>query len=106
MTTSVTSKGAAVSSSNLQFKVSPTTVTIRGDIHQSDGTVVLQDICAGGTTTPFQLPPGQYYYEFDYVGTAVAAFTISLPGASADCDPSSIDPALGTVDQITDFSIG
>lgn len=106
MPTLALSKGLAAGSSRLTFKLSPTTVTVRGDIHRSDGAIVLQDICAGGTTTPFQLPPGQYYYEFGYLGTTVASFTISLPGASTDCNPSSIDPADGTLDQITNFAIG
>ena len=106
MPTLALSKGLAATTAGLKFSVTPKTVTIKGDIHRSDGAIVLQDIFAGATTTPFQLPAGKYYYEFGYDGSATPAkFTVSLPGSTIDCDPSSVDPADGSLDRITNFTI-
>jgi hypothetical protein len=87
------------------FKVTPNTVTIKGDIYRADGSVAVSDVYAGGTTTPFDLPVGTYYYEFAYVGTTIVPFDIHLPKAKADCNPSHIDPKNGTVDQVTNFTV-
>lgn len=65
----------------------------------------------GNTSTPFDLPPGTYRYEFNIMSDA--AFTLFLfdAGVGIACTPSVFDPndsSLGqaaSIDRVTTFKI-
>jgi hypothetical protein len=107
MTKPTKTAGTASTSQSCWFSIDDPASMLMGGIWPmgANGEPIAQIVVKGAASTPFVLDPGDYRFEFNMVAADKLTLTLYVHGQKTKCSPSTFDPADGTVDRVSRFTI-